>query len=180
MNNIKWENIRIEHVGQKTIIELLKILTSNSNIDDKNIAYRSLLKIGGELVETCLEKYLIKRISYSQNELLLKLLKQFNRDNNLLILFQLKHPDFIKRAVAVEKIGKLKLKSYLSGVINLIEDHDPSVRFAVCKTLEKFLIDDDIKLDESIKNDIYSNLKKRIDKENISVIRRSIQRLIPN
>jgi len=180
LNNIEWENKRIEDVGQKIIIELLKILPSNSDINDKDIAYHSLLKIGRELVEPYLEKFLIERIGTNQNELLLKLLKKFNRENNLLILFQLRDPDFVKRAVAVEKVGELKLKSHLIGVINLIEDHDPSVRFAVCKTLEKFLIDDNVKLDESIKNDIYSNLKKRIDKENNSVIRRSIQRLIPN
>lgn len=182
MNRIKWEDIRIEDIGLKSIIKLLDVLNSNSSDVDKNIAYKSLIKLGKELVEPYLEKYLIENYDYddNQSEVLLRLLKKLNKNNNLLFLFQLKDPDFVRRAVAVEKIGELKLQSYLPEVIKLIDDDDPSVRFAVCKTLKMFLKDGIINLNHILKNDILLRLMERNSRENNLVIKKTIQRLISN
>ncbi len=182
MNRIKWEDIRIEDIGLKSIIKLLDVLNSNSSDVDKNIAYKSLIKLGKELVEPYLEKYLIENYDYddNQSEVLLRLLKKLNKNNNLLFLFQLKDPDFVRRAVAVEKIGELKLQSYLPEVIKLIDDDDPSVRFAVCKTLKMFLKDGIINLNHILKNDILIRLMERNSRENNLVIKKTIQRLISN
>lgn len=182
MNSIKWEDIRIEDIGIKSIIKLLDVLNSNSSDVDKNIAYKSLIKLGKELVEPYLEKYLIKNYDYdgNQSELLLRLLIKLNKNNNLLFQFQLKNPDFVKRAVAVERIGELKLQSYLPEVIKLIDDDDPSVRFAVCKTLKIFLKDDIVNLNHIIKNNILICLIDRNSRENNLVIKKTIQRLISN
>ena len=182
MNRIKWEDIRIEDIGLKSIIKLLDVLNSNSSDVDKNIAYKSLIKLGKELVEPYLEKYLIENYDYddNQSEVLLRLLKKLNKNNNLLFLFQLKDPDFVRRAVAVEKIGELKLQSYLAEVIKLIDDDDPSVRFAVCKTLKMFLKDGIINLNHILKNDILLRLMERNSRENNRVIKKTIQRLISN
>ncbi len=182
MNRIKWEDIRIENIELTSIIKLLDVLNSNSSDVDKNIAYKSLIKLGKELVEPNLEKYLIENYDYdgNQSELLLRLLIKLNKNNNLWFLFQLKNPDFVKRAVAVERIGELKLQSYLPEVIKLIDDDDPSVRFAVCKTLKKFLKDDIVNLNHIIKNDILIRLMERNSRENNLVIKKAIQRLISN
>ncbi len=182
MNRIKWEDIRIENIELTSIIKLLDVLNSNSSDVDKNIAYKSLIKLGKELVEPNLEKYLIENYDYdgNQSELLLRLLIKLNKNNNLWFLFQLKNPDFVKRAVAVERIGELKLQSYLPEVIKLIDDDDPSVRFAVCKTLKIFLKDDIVNLNHIIKNDILIRLMERNSRENNLVIKKTIQRLISN
>ncbi len=182
MNRIKWEDIRIENIELKSIIKLLDVLNSSSSDVDKNIAFKSLIKLGKALVEPNLEKYLIENYGYdgNQSELLLRLLIKLNKNNNLLFLFQLKNPDFVKRAVAVEKIGELKLQSYLPEVIKLIDDDDPSVRFAVCKTLKIFLKDDIVNLNYIIKNDILIRLMERNSRENNLVIKKTIQRLISN
>jgi len=182
LNRIKWEDIRIEDIGLKSIIKLLDVLNSNSSDVDKNIAYKSLIKLEKELVEPYLEKYLIENYDYddNQSEVLLRLLKKLNKNNNLLFLFQLKDPDFVRRAVAVEKIGELKLQSYLAEVIKLIDDDDPSVRFAVCKTLKMFLKDGIINLNHILKNDILLRLMERNSRENNRVIKKTIQRLISN
>jgi len=182
LNRIKWEDIRIEDIGLKSIIKLLDVLNSNSSDVDKNIAYKSLIKLGKELVEPYLEKYLIENYDYdgNQSELLLRLLIKLNKNNNLLFLFQLKNPDFVKRAVAVEKIGELKLQPYLPEIIKLIDDDDPSVRFAVCKTLKIFLKDDIVNFNNIIKNDILIRLMERNSRENNLVIKKTIQRLISN
>lgn len=182
MNRIKWEDIRIEDIGLKSIIKLLDVLNSNSSDVDKNIAYKSLIKLGKELVEPYLEKYLIENYDYdnNQSEVLLRLLKKLNKNNNLLFLFQLKDPDFVRRAVAIEKIGELKLQSYLPEVIKLIDDDDPSVRFAVCKTLKMFLKDGIRNLNHILKNDILIRLMERNSRENNPVIKKTIQRLISN
>ncbi|MCK4282117.1 MAG: HEAT repeat domain-containing protein, partial [Candidatus Lokiarchaeota archaeon] len=77
-------------------------------------------------------------------------------------------------------IGELKLQSYLPEVIKLIDDDDPSVRFAVCKTLKIFLKDDIVNLNHIIKNNILICLIDRNSRENNLVIKKTIQRLISN
>ena len=178
MKNIIWDSKKIEEVQERNILKLIEVIDSDANREDKLIAYDSLLQLGRDLVEPYLENKLSQFINKNPNPLLIKLLKNINKYNDFLIYFQLWDSDFNKRAVAVEEIGERSLLQFFPDMLQLIDDQDPSVRYAVCKTINKTLKENVSNLDPELFQDIFLKLEKRYYKENNIAIKNYIEQLI--
>jgi HEAT repeat protein len=178
LKNIVWNSKKIEEVQEQNILKLIEIVDSDANREDKSIAYESLLKLGQDLVEPYLEKRISLLHNKNPNPLLIKLLKNINKYNDYLIYFQLWDSDFNKRAIAVEKIGERSLLHFFPEMIELIDDQDPSVRYAVCKTINKTLKENISNLDPELFQDIFFKLEERYYKENNTAIKDYIGQLI--
>lgn len=178
LETIRWDDKKIDDIEDDSIVRLLDVLSSSYLKRDRVIAFNSLIKLGREKIAPHLEKTLSKHFNGNPNPQLLLLLKHINKYRDILLYFQLKDADFNKRAIAVEKIGELALYHYLPETVKLIEDNDPSVRYAVCRVINKMVKEGIATLDSNFVKEIYFRLENRFYKENNTTIKNYIRKLI--
>ena len=169
--NLNWETIKISRVDDKIIKALVNNLKSDIS-DDFFLSFESLLKLG-KIVEFRI-KAIINELEENQ-DFRTDLFKFFldsvkNEKNDYVLVPQLFSPDFISRARAIMKIDQLQDLKYLKFVVPLIEDPDPSVRWAVINLL--------INHDQIKDPLIFKKLKNHIPNESNEVILERLKKIL--
>lgn len=167
-----WDFIEVSNVNDKIIKILLDKLSLGIS-EDFFISFESLMKIGKKAKSQILSFIKTQNPNSFIRDLLYLILQYINEgDIDTPLIFQLYHPDFVKRAKSIKDIMEMEKDNYFKYIIPLIDDPDDSVRFRVLK----YLISQELIQNPIIENQLKERLKKELNPIIINKIKEILNR----
>ena len=173
-DNLNWDLIEISKVDDKIIRQLIKQMRLDTFdlSDNFFIAFESILKIGKKAEKT-LDSYIKETDEIHNFKVdIFNFLLDFVKNKTLedLLVPQLYHPSFIKRAKTIFKLEQAGDRKYFKYILPLLNDPDDSVRWAAVKFFDTH---------NMIKNPlIYKELKFHVEKESNPIIKEKMKEIL--